>query len=64
MSTRLIIREFFAKSLTDIIPHLPYSFDLALCDFWLFCKLKWVDSRKYGSQRDLEFDQELDLNQT
>ena len=54
--TALVIHEFFAKNLTDIIPHLPYSVDLALCDFWLFCELKWVNSRKYGSQRDLGFE--------
>lgn len=38
--TALILREFFDKKSTNIIPHPPYSPDLALCDFWLFSKLK------------------------
>lgn len=38
--TALIIREFFAKNATHIVPQPPYSPDLAPCDFWLFSKLK------------------------
>ena len=38
--TASILREFFAKNATNIVPQPPYSPDLALCDFWLFSKLK------------------------
>ncbi|CAK1594867.1 unnamed protein product [Parnassius mnemosyne] len=38
--TALILREFFAKNSTNIVPQAPYSPDLAPCDFWLFRKLK------------------------
>lgn len=38
--TALVLREFFAKNSTHIVPQPPYSPDLAPCDFWLFSKLK------------------------
>ena len=38
--TALILRDFFAKNATNIVPQPPYSPDLAPCDFWLFPKLK------------------------
>ena len=38
--TALILREFFAKNSTHIVPQPPYSPDLAPCDYWLFPKLK------------------------
>jgi hypothetical protein len=38
--TVLPIREFLAKINIPTLPHLPYSPDLALCDFYLFPKLK------------------------
>jgi len=34
------IREFLAKKNIPVLPHPPYSPDPALCDFYLFCKLK------------------------
>ncbi|KYN13720.1 hypothetical protein ALC57_14084 [Trachymyrmex cornetzi] len=40
LETALILREFFAKNSTHIVPQPPYSPDLAPCDFWLFPKLK------------------------
>ena len=36
----LSIREFLAKKNIPVLPHPPYSPDLALCDFYLFFKLK------------------------
>ena len=36
----LILREFFTKNSTHVAPQPLYSPDLALCDFWLFPKLK------------------------
>lgn len=32
--------EFFAKKKINVLPHAPYSPDLAPCDFWLFPQLK------------------------
>jgi hypothetical protein len=36
----LAVREFWAKKLIMTLDHPPYFPDLALCDFWLFPKLK------------------------
>jgi hypothetical protein len=36
----LAVREFLAKKLRMKLDHPPYSPGLALCDFWLFPKLK------------------------
>jgi histone-lysine N-methyltransferase SETMAR len=36
----LSVREFLAKHSISVVPHLPYSPDLAPCDFFLFPKLK------------------------
>jgi hypothetical protein len=36
----LSVREFFAKHSIPVVPHLPYSPDLASCDFFLFPRLK------------------------
>jgi transposase len=38
--TALSIREFLAKKNFPVLPHSPYSPDLAPCDFYLFPKLK------------------------
>jgi len=38
--TALSIREFLAKKNIPLLPHPPYSPDLAPCDFYLFSKLK------------------------
>ena len=38
--TALSIREFLAKKNIPVLPHPPYSADLAPCDFYLFPKLK------------------------
>ena len=39
-NTALSIREFLAKKSIPVLPHPPYSPDLAPCDFYLFPKLK------------------------
>jgi len=36
----LLIRSYLAKHQTSVVPHLPYSPDLAPADFFLFLKLK------------------------
>ena len=38
--TALSIREFLVKKNIPILPHPPYSPDLAPCYFYLLCKLK------------------------
>ncbi|GFX59503.1 mariner Mos1 transposase [Trichonephila clavipes] len=38
--TAFIITNFLAQSNTPVIPHPPYSPDLAPCDFFLFLRLK------------------------
>jgi histone-lysine N-methyltransferase SETMAR len=38
--TTLSIREFLAKKNIPVVPHPPYSPELAPCDFYLFPKLK------------------------
>ena len=42
--TALSIREFLAKKNIPVLPHPPYSPDLALWDFYLF--LSWNQSRR------------------
>jgi histone-lysine N-methyltransferase SETMAR len=36
----LSVREFLAKHSIPVVPHPPYSSDLAPCDFFLFPRLK------------------------
>jgi hypothetical protein len=38
--TSVFTQQFLVKYKTDVIPHLPYSPDLAPCDFFLFPKTK------------------------
>ena len=35
-----IVTVFWKKEKVTVLPHLPYSLDLALCDFFMFTKLK------------------------
>jgi hypothetical protein len=39
--TALSIREFLVEKNIPVLPHPPYSPDLAPCDFYLFSKLKF-----------------------
>jgi len=34
------VQQFLAKNNMTVIPHPPYSSDLALCDFFLFHRMK------------------------
>ena len=38
--TSEIVTVFLKKEKLTVLPHLPYSLDLALCDFFMFPKLK------------------------
>ena len=69
--TALILREFFAKNSTNIVPQPPYSPYLAPCDFWLFSKLKRplrgnrfesIEDIKRESLRALKAIPEIDFN--
>ena len=43
-----IVTAFWKKGKVSVLPHLPYSLDLALCDFFMFPKLKKIlAGRKY-----------------
>lgn len=69
--TALVLRDFFAKNSTHIVPQQPYSPDLAPFDFWLFSKLKRplrghrfesIDEIKSNSLRELKAIPEIDFN--
>jgi len=49
--TALSIREFLAKKNIPVLPHPPYSPDLAPCDFCLFPKLK---SKMKGQMENIQ----------
>jgi len=58
----LLIREFFTKHETTVVPQPPYSPDLAPADFFLFpkwksslkgCRFQTVEEIKENSIRDL-----------
>ena len=36
----ILVTDYLTKVGIEIVPHPPYSLDLALCDFWLFPKLR------------------------
>jgi len=38
--TALSLQQFRAKNKMAVIPHSPYSSDLATCDFFLFARMK------------------------
>jgi transposase len=49
-----IVSPFLKKEKVTVLPHPPYSPDLARCDFFLFPKLKsFLAGRKYRSRQAL-----------
>ena len=47
-----VIKDFLAKNNTALVRQPPYSPDLALCDFWLFPKLKtMLKGRRFQSRK-------------
>jgi len=38
--------QFSGENSISFVPHLPYSPDVAFCDFWLFIVLEDVGSRQ------------------
>jgi len=54
-NTALSIREFLAKKNIPVLPHLPYSPDLAPCDFCLFPKLKSkLKGHHFGTMENIQ----------
>ena len=52
--TSAIVTAFLKKEKVTVLPHPPYSPDLAPCDFFLFPKLKaFLAGRKYQSRQAL-----------
>lgn len=53
--TSSLTTQFLADNNIKIIPHPPYSPDLAMCDFWLFSGLKRnLRGRSFGSESELD----------
>ena len=53
--TALSIREFLVKKNIPILPHPPYSPDLAPCDFYLFPKLKSkLKDHHFGTMENIQ----------
>lgn len=61
--TALSIRVFLAKKNIPVLPHPPYSPDLAPCDFYLFPKLKLkLKGHYFGTIEDIQKTVTDDLN--
>jgi len=53
--TALSIREFLAKKNISVLPHPPYSPDLAPCNFYLFPKLKSkLKGHHFGTMENIQ----------
>jgi len=53
--TALSIQEFLAKKNIPLLPHPPYSPDLAQCDFYLFSKLKSkLKGHHFGTMENIQ----------
>jgi len=53
--TVLSIREFLAKENIPVLPHRPYSPNLAPCNFYLFYKLKFkLKSHHFGTMENIQ----------
>jgi len=54
-NTALSIREFLPKKNIPVLPHPPYSADLAKCDFYLFPKLKSkLKDHHFGTMENIQ----------
>ena len=53
--TALLTQQFLAANKIPVIPHPPYSPDLAPCDFFLFPKMKWkLKGRRFDTIEDIQ----------
>jgi hypothetical protein len=48
-----LVQQFLASTKTTVIPHPPYSLDLATCYFFLFLKMK-LKGRHYDSNEEIQ----------
>jgi len=52
--TSLVVRQFLTSKNITVIPHLPYSPDLAPCDFCLFPKMKLrLKGRRFDTTEEI-----------
>ena len=52
--TAKLTKGFLEAEGLDLLPHPPYSPDLAPCDFWLFPKLKiYLQGKEFDSRQTL-----------
>jgi transposase len=59
----LFVRHFLASMNTTVIPHPPYSPDLAPCDFLLFTKMKLkLKGRRFDSVEEIQTESQDVLN--
>ena len=53
--TLLLVQQFLSNKNITVCPHLPYSPDLAPCDFWLFPEVKMTMKGKgFEAIQDIE----------
>ncbi|PNF42617.1 hypothetical protein B7P43_G01293 [Cryptotermes secundus] len=61
--TAYIVREFLAKNKMAVVPHPPYSPDLAPCDFFLFPKMKIkLKGRRFDTVEEIQAETHTVLN--
>jgi len=53
--TSIAVRQFLAKNNITVLPHPPYSPDLATCNFFLFLKLKtYLKGHNFGTVENVQ----------
>ncbi|PNF41538.1 hypothetical protein B7P43_G12319 [Cryptotermes secundus] len=58
-----IVQEFLAKNKMAVVPHPPYSPDLAPCDFFLFLKMKIkLKGRRFDTAEEIQAETQTVLN--
>lgn len=61
--TALVVRQFLASKNITVIPHPPYSPDLAPCDYFLFPKLKSrMKGRRFDTVEEIQAEAQEVLN--
>jgi len=61
--TSLLVRDFLAKSKTNMLPQSPYSPDMAPCNFFLFPKLKkTMKGRRFANIDEIKTESLKELN--
>jgi hypothetical protein len=61
--TALSIQEFLAEKKIPVVPHPPYSSDLAPCDFFLFPRMKMkLKGRRFDDADTIKMNTTRELN--